>query len=119
MPHDDLRCEDHEVPEGKPVFLSNYGPHLSCHVSDLASTYKRADQLGVTYVIPRFKRRAHTLNEAFDHCMFRFIDIDDPQNVIAGPILKLEHEIRSVVKPDGCKYKSYPFDDIPETFVTK
>jgi hypothetical protein len=30
--------------------------------------------------------------------MFRCIDIVNPLNVDAGPILKLEHEIRSVVK---------------------
>jgi hypothetical protein len=113
-----LRQEEHDVPDGKPAYESNYGPHVSLYVADLASTYKRAEELGVTYVNPRFKRRAYTLEEALDQCMFRCIDIVDPQNVEAGPILQLEHEIRSVVKPDGTKYKSCPFDDIPECCVS-
>lgn len=47
----------------------------------------------------------------------RLLDIVDPENVEAGPILKLEHEVRSVVKRDGSKYKSCPFDEIPECCV--
>lgn len=113
--HDDLRQEEHEVPDGQPAFVSNYGPHVSMYVANLAETYKRADELGVTYVNPRFKRRAYTLEEALDQCMFRCLNIVDPQNVEAGPILALEHEIRSVVKHDGSKYKSCPFDEIPES----
>jgi hypothetical protein len=35
-------------------------------------------------------------------------------NIDDGPILKLEHEIRSVIKRDGTKYKSCPFDTIPD-----
>ena len=66
------------------------------------------------YVNPRFKRRSYNVEEAIDECMFRCLDIVDPEDVSAGPILKLEHEIRSVVKRDGSKYKSCPFDDIPE-----
>jgi hypothetical protein len=89
------------------------------YVANLEATYKRADALGVAYVNPRFKRRAYTLGEALDQCMFRCIDIVDPQNVEAGPILKLEHEIRSVIKPDGTKYKSCPFEDIPESCITE
>ena len=32
----------------------------------------------------------------------------DPDDVAAGPILQLEHEVRSAVKADGTKYKSCP-----------
>ena len=92
-----------------------HGPRVSMYVTDLASIYKRADALGVTYVNLRFKRRAYTLEEGLDQYIFRCIDIVDPLNVDAGPILKLEHESRSVVKPNGTKYKSCPFDDIPDT----
>jgi hypothetical protein len=111
--HIDLRDEAVEVPEGKSKYLSNYGPHVSMYVKDLPSTYKRADALGLVYVNPRFKRRAYTLDEAIDDCMFRCLEIVDPKNLDDGPIIKLEHEIRSVVKKDGSMYKSCPFDEIP------
>lgn len=47
--HDDLRREEHDVPDGNSAYESNYGPHVSMYVADLASTYKRAEELGVTY----------------------------------------------------------------------
>lgn len=113
--HVDLRDEEVEIPAGAPVFLSNYGLHISMYVANLEAAYQRADKLGLAYVNPRFKRRAYTLEEALDDCMFRCLDIVDPENnASAGPILKLEHEVRSVVKRDGSKYKSCPFDEIPE-----
>jgi hypothetical protein len=124
--HVDLRDEaDVEVPPSKggeggapQHFLSNYGPHLSMYVADLPSAYRRAEALGLPYVNPRFSRRAYTLDEAIDDCMFRCLDIIDPEYVQEGSILKLEHEIRSVVKRDGTKYKSCPFDEIPEVCKT-
>jgi hypothetical protein len=92
--HHDLRDEPHKVPDGKPAYASNYGPHFSMYVADFLSTYHhRADELGVAYVNPRLKRRVYTLEEAIDKSMFRCIDIVDPLNVEAGPILKLEDEI--------------------------
>lgn len=91
----------------------NFGPHISMYVAEFPSTYRRAEAIGVTYVNHRFKRRAYTLDEAIDQCMFRIIDIIDPENPEEGAILKLEHEIRSVVKRDGSKYKSCPFNRIP------
>ena len=113
--HHDLREEPQE--DDKPIFYSNYGPHVSMYVSDLTSTYKKANDLGVAYVNPRFRRRAYSLQEALDQCTFRCLDIVDPEHVDEGPILQLEHEIRSVVKPDGSKYKSCPFHDIPDSCV--
>jgi hypothetical protein len=101
------------LPEGHPVYPSNYGPHISMYVADLPSTYQRVEQLGALYVNPRFKRQAYTLDQAIDDCMFRCLDIVDPENPQAGAILRLEHEIRSVVTRDGTKYKSCPFDEIP------
>lgn len=112
--HVDLRDETVEIAEGgNQAFLSNYGPHVSMYARDFPSTYKRADALGLVYVNPRFKRRAYTLDEAIDDCMFRCLDIVDPENLEDGPIVKLEHEIRSVVKRNGSMYKSCPFDEIP------
>lgn len=95
----------------------NYGAHISMYVADLSSTYDRAHKLGVTYVNPRFKRRAYNIDEAVDQCMFRLLDIVDPWDPDEGPILQLEHEVRSVTKRDGTKYKSCPFDEIPELCV--
>lgn len=112
--HVDMRQENVEKPEGQPDYLSNYGPHVSMYVKDLPTTYQRASSLGLAYVNPRFKRRAYTLEEAIDDCMFRCLDIIDPENLEEGPIIKLEHEVRSVLKRDGSMYKSCPFDDIPE-----
>jgi hypothetical protein len=31
-----------------------------------------------------------------------------PQDLAAGPLLELEHEVRSATKADGSRYKSYP-----------
>jgi hypothetical protein len=117
--HVDLRDEEVEVPEGAPHYLSNYGPHISMYVADLPWAYKRVEALGLGYVNPRFSRRAYTLDEAIDDCMFRCLDIVDPENIQDGPILKLEHEVRSVVKRDGSKYKSCPFDEIPEECLSQ
>lgn len=89
------------------------------YVADLSATYQRAAELGVAYVNPRFSRRAYTLDQALQDCMFRCLNIVDPENVQDGPILQLEHEIRSVVKVDGTKYKSCPFDEIPPECKTK
>lgn len=111
--HVDLRDEPVEIPDGVPAYLSNHGPHISMYVADLAATYQRAADLGVIYVNPRFSRRAYSLQESLKDCMFRCLDIVDPEDVESGPILQLEHEIRSVVRVDGTKYKSCPFDEIP------
>ncbi|GKY93029.1 hypothetical protein MPSEU_000271300 [Mayamaea pseudoterrestris] len=113
--HDDLVHSDLEPAiDGKlPRYASNYGPHVSMYVADLPATYQRVEALGALYANPRFKRRAYTLDQAIDDCMFRCIDIIDPEDVDAGPILRLEHEIRSVVLRDGSKYKSCPFVSIP------
>jgi len=111
--HDDLRDDKVVPPEGRPAFLSNYGAHISIYVADLPATYKWVDEIGMPYVNPRFKRRAYDCEEAIDDCMFRCLDIVDPDNVGGGTILRLEHEVRSVVMKDGSKYKSCPFDEIP------
>lgn len=117
--HDDLRDESALDDDdcSKPYFPSNYGPHISIYVADIRSTYKRAQAFGVTYVNPRFKRRAYNEEEVVDDCMFRCINIVDPENRGDGVILKLEHEIRSVVKRDGSLYKSCPFRDIPRICI--
>jgi len=98
--------------------IMNYGAHISMYIADFPKTYDRAESLGVTYVNPRFKRRAYNKEEAIDQCMFRIIDIVDPENVEEGSILKIEHEVRSVIKKDGSKYKSCPFDKVPDQCLT-
>lgn len=104
--HEDLEQTD----EG----IANYGAHVSMYIANFPEAYQRADIIGVTYVNPRFKRRAYNLDEAINDCMFRILDIVDPDNIQDGPIFKLEHEVRSVVKRDGTKYKSCPFYEIPK-----
>lgn len=93
------------------LFPSNYGPHISMYVADLGATFDRCRNY--LYVNPRFKRRAYTKEQALDQCMFRILDIVDPLDPQSGPILQLEHEIRSCVKVDGTKYKSCPFHQVP------
>jgi hypothetical protein len=91
----------------------NRGPHVSVYVTDMAGAYRRAEVLGVLYVNARFKRRAHTLEEAIDQCMFRMIDVVDPLDGEGGVIVRLEHEVRSATTRDGERYKSYPlFADV-------
>ena len=62
------------------------------------------------YVNHRFKRRAYNEQEAIEQCMFRTLDVVDPQDVDAGPIFRIEHEVRSATKADGSKYKSCPLE---------
>lgn len=118
LKHEDLKDDGIVPPDGYPTFSSNYGPHVSMYVANLRDCYRKAERLGVAYVNPRFKRRAYNLEQAIDDCMFRCLDIVDPLGgdggSASGPILRLEHEIRSVVKRDGTKYKSCPFDEIPD-----
>ncbi len=111
--HVDLRDEpENNVPE-QTYYMSNYGPHISIYVRDITATYRRAEKLGVTYVNPRFSRKAYSEEEVIRDCMFRCLDIVDPEDPEDGAILRLEHEVRSVLKGDGGKYKSCPFDDVP------
>jgi hypothetical protein len=42
------------------------------YVADLAGPYRRAEEAGLAFVNTRFKRRAHTLEEAVEQCMFRY-----------------------------------------------
>lgn len=95
-----------------PAYPSNHGPHVSLYVTNLSEAYRAAEDLGVLYVNPRFKRRAYTEDEALDQCMFRIIDIVDPLDVKRDVILKLEHEVRSAKKRDGTKYKSCPLLEV-------
>ena len=101
--HDEMRLDD----EGRSM---NDGVHISLYVRDLPTTYAAAEALGVTYVNHRFKRRAYTLPQAVEQCMFRILDVVDPEAPHEGPILRLEHEVRSCVTADGTKYKSCPLD---------
>uniref|UniRef100_A0A7S1UES1 Glyoxalase-like domain-containing protein n=1 Tax=Phaeomonas parva TaxID=124430 RepID=A0A7S1UES1_9STRA len=99
-----------EVEEG----LANNGIHLSMYVADLTGAYEKAEALGCLFVNHRFKRRAYTLDEAVDQCMFRLLDVVDPENPTAGPIIRIEHEVRSCTTKDGAKYKSCPFASLEE-----
>lgn len=101
--HEDIGESD----EGQPV---NNGAHVSLYLEDVRDAYCKAEALGLCFVNHRFKRRAHTLDEAIEQCMFRILDVVDPDNVEAGPILRLEHEVRSATKRDGSRYKSCPLE---------
>mmetsp|Transcript_15786 Transcript_15786/g.19250 ORF Transcript_15786/g.19250 Transcript_15786/m.19250 type:complete len:357 (-) Transcript_15786:16-1086(-) len=113
----DLREEPEKNPRNKPFYVSNYGPHISMYIKDIRSTYNRAKDLGVTYINPRFSRKAYTEKEVINDCMFRCLHIIDPENVNDGIILSLEHEVRSVVKSNGDLYKSCPFDTVQDGCV--
>ena len=43
------------------------------------------------------------VSQALDQCMFRVVDVVDPDAPEAGPIVQVEHEIRSTKKVDGSK----------------
>ena len=79
-----------------PLLNSEYedgkGPHISLYLNDLSSAWDNASALGLVYVNPRFKRKAATYEEAVDQCMFRVLDIVDPDT--NRKIMRLEHEIR-------------------------
>ena len=110
--HHDFSYDEQNEDESLPFYPSNHGPHISLYVSNLAKAYQSADELGVTYVNPRFKRRAYNEEEALDQCMFRIIDIIDPLDENKEVILHLEHEVRSTKTKDGKKYKSCPLNEI-------
>mmetsp|Transcript_15181 Transcript_15181/g.24948 ORF Transcript_15181/g.24948 Transcript_15181/m.24948 type:complete len:384 (-) Transcript_15181:54-1205(-) len=110
--HHDFSYDEQDENESLPFYPSNHGPHISLYVSDLAKAYESADKLGVTYVNPRFKRRAYSEEEALDQCMFRIIDIIDPLDESKEIILHLEHEVRSTKTRDGKKYKSCPLNEV-------
>ena len=93
--------------------VANDGPHVSIYVSDLKGCYQRAEELGLLFVNSRFKRQAFSLTDALDQCMFRCLDVVDPLRPADGPILRLEHEIRSAVHRDGSPYKSCPLRELP------
>eukprot|EP00559_Dactyliosolen_fragilissimus_P000734 CAMPEP_0184867442 /NCGR_PEP_ID=MMETSP0580-20130426/26568_1 /TAXON_ID=1118495 /ORGANISM="Dactyliosolen fragilissimus" /LENGTH=298 /DNA_ID=CAMNT_0027367737 /DNA_START=334 /DNA_END=1230 /DNA_ORIENTATION=+ len=111
--HVDLRDEPESNLSNQKYYPSNYGPHISLYIRDIRGTFRRAEAMGVTYVNPRFKRRAYNEEEVVEDCMFRCLDIVDPENLEAGTILRLEHEVRSVLRKDGSMYKSCPFENIP------
>lgn len=118
--HADGRVIQHESmvsTDEDDEYESNYGPHVSMYVKDLRTAYRKAKEIGALYVNPRFKRRAFTEEEAADQCMFRCLDIIDPENVSDGAILRLEHEVRAVLTKTGDKYKSCPFIAVPEGCV--
>lgn len=111
--HVDLRDEPDNNPIDQKYYQSNYGPHISIYVRDIRGSYQRAEKVGVTYVNPRFSRKAYNEEEVVKDCMFRCLDIVDPENLEAGVIIRLEHEVRSVLKADGSMYKSCPFEEAP------
>jgi hypothetical protein len=102
-----------ELGEDEEGRSTNHGAHISMYVKDLPSAYDKADELGITYVNHRFKRRAYSLEEAVQQCMFRILDVVDPDHPENGPILRLEHEVRACITADGTKYKSCPFFEVP------
>lgn len=110
--HHDFRDDEQDESSSLPHYPSNHGPHISLYVSDLAKAYQSAAKLGVTYVNPRFKRRAYSEEEALDQCMFRIIEIIDPLDENKEVILYLEHEVRSAKTKDGKKYKSCPLNEV-------
>jgi catechol 2,3-dioxygenase-like lactoylglutathione lyase family enzyme len=117
-PGDDDRPVAHEeISEDEHSAPINNGAHVSLYVADLPAAYQAADQLGVLFVNHRFSRRANTLDEAVEQCMFRILDVVDPDAPANGPSLRLEHEVRACVKRDGSKYKSCPLHEVPEECV--
>jgi len=113
-PHEEVvRNEDGKI-------ISNSGPHVSMYIQDFVGTYQRAEKLGssVLFTNTRFKRQAFTFAEAKEQSMFRVLDIVDPMHPTSEPILRLEHEVRSVLGKDGKSlYKSCPFFEIPSGLV--
>ena len=97
--------------------IANAGPHISLYVQDFSGIYARAERLGCLFTNTRFERQAYSLAEARQQCMFRTFDVQDPASPDAArPLLRLEHEVRSVLDKDGKLYKSCPFDAVPPGF---
>lgn len=96
--------------------------HVSMYVEDFQGLFSRMKELSLIFVNPRFTRKASTLDEAIEQCMFRVRDIIDPKAPEKGTILQLEHELRSPLKADGSKYRSCPFNEadvlgsVPDNF---
>ena len=110
--HHDFRYNEEDGDPSLPSYPLNHGPHISLYVKDLSKAYQMAAELGVTYVNPRFKRKAYNEEEAIEQCMFRLIEIVDPLDENKEVILYLEHEVRSAKTKDGKKYKSCPLNEV-------
>ena len=108
---EDVNVEQSELKQDDEG-MANYGPHISMYVTNFSDIYEKAEKVGSLFVNHRFKRRAYTLDEAKKQCMFRTLDVVDPENISAGSIIKLEHEVRSVITIEGKKYKSCPFHEV-------
>lgn len=94
-PHEDI--ERAAAAEGGKI-ISNAGPHISMYVQDFAGIYGRAERLGCLFTNTRFERQAYSLEEATEQSMFRTLDVLDPERPdLARPLLRLEHEVRSVL----------------------
>ena len=107
-----------EIDETTGEVIANHGAHISIYVNDLQACYERANAIGSIFVNKRFKRQAYTLDEAIDQCMFRVIDIVDPLDKESQTIVRLEHEVRSIVNKDGTKYKSCPlYQDVVDLIM--
>ena len=104
--HDEERIDE----EGRS---SNDGVHVSMYITDLPSAFAAAEELGCVYVNHRFNRRAYDIDEAREQCMFRILNVVDPEHPEQSPILRLEHEVRSCIRPVGSKYKSCPLREVP------
>ncbi|KAJ1458609.1 hypothetical protein M885DRAFT_480311 [Pelagophyceae sp. CCMP2097] len=102
--HDDRAVDENGQPQ-------NLGPHVSMYLADMEGAYDRAAKLGLCYVNHRFSRRAYSLEEAREQCMFRILDVVDPDDPKVR-LFGLEHELRSATKIDGSKYKSCPLFDV-------
>ena len=101
-----------EFSDGNGTVFTTVGDHARPELPAFVESKTMADALALAYVNYRFKRRAHNKEEALDQCMFRVIDVVDPDAPENGPIVQIEHEIRSCVKTDGSKYKSCPLREV-------
>ena len=76
-----------EQQPGVDVDHSDY--HVSMYVDDFQNMFQRMAEHELIFVNPRFKRKASTLEEAVDQCMFRVRDIIDPSAPAQGSLFLL------------------------------
>ena len=67
-----------------PLFI---GAHVSMYLqpAGFAASYDRASLLNGIFVNKRFKRQAYTKADALEQCMFRVLEIVDPDNPQGEP----------------------------------
>lgn len=98
-----------EGPVENGGYEGGFGPHVSLYVDDLRGVWESAAAIDprLIFVNPRFANKAYTIEQAEEQCIFRLLEIVDPEDP-GRVLLRMEHEVTSAVTKDGGRNPAYP-----------